>query len=250
MKQIEDNLGKEKSKALEVIQDNEGFNWNDFHPEEDYIGSAFMAQVEPGPVKFHSEREVAHFRMKRIREAYKEAVKGKRWDSDRECYLDPKGNVCTDPKTIDFEALVKSIPTEEEFMRRDAEKKAEKERLEKVEKEKSEKLEEEIIDVNVEMITENLKKMADQVMMAKALEVDTKSASESESSSKVSSVGSNVEPCKAEKAKSDSDCKNCMKECKVCNTHEYVSKSQIQELTNKINILKKDMFNKDKLVKS
>ncbi|MFS7947374.1 hypothetical protein Hanom_Chr06g00547541 [Helianthus anomalus] len=75
--------------------------------------------------------------MKRMREAYKETVKAKRWDPDRECYLDPKGNICIDPKTIDFEALGKSIPTEEEPMRRDAKEKAKKERLEKAEKEKS-----------------------------------------------------------------------------------------------------------------
>ncbi|KAJ0750152.1 putative transcription factor interactor and regulator CCHC(Zn) family [Helianthus annuus] len=119
LKQIEDNQGKEKWRALAVIQDEEGFNWNDFLPEEDFVGSAFMAQVEPEPA-YHRERQLAHLQMKRIREAYKEAVKAKRWDLDRECYLDPKGNVCTDPKTIVFEALVKSIPSEEEQIKIDA----------------------------------------------------------------------------------------------------------------------------------
>ncbi|KAM0057616.1 putative transcription factor interactor and regulator CCHC(Zn) family [Helianthus debilis subsp. tardiflorus] len=95
MKQIDDNPGKEKSRALAVIQDNEGFNWNGSLPEEDFVGSAFMAQVEPEPV-YHRERQLAHFRLKRIREAYKEVVKAKRWNPDRECYLDPKVNVCID----------------------------------------------------------------------------------------------------------------------------------------------------------
>ncbi|MFS7899281.1 hypothetical protein Hanom_Chr00s050994g01779921 [Helianthus anomalus] len=122
------------------------------------------------------------------------------------------------------------------MMRRDAEKKAEKERLEKAKKEKSEKsekLEEEIIDVNVEMTTENLKKMVDQVMMAKTLEVDTKSASKSKSSGKVSYVGSNVEPCKAEKATTGSDCRNCMKACKLFfKKKEKQINAQLDEIAN------------------
>ncbi|KAJ0742932.1 putative transcription factor interactor and regulator CCHC(Zn) family [Helianthus annuus] len=124
MKQIEDNPRKEKSREFAVILDYEGFNWNDFLPEEDYVVSAFMAQVKPEPMMCKRERQPGHFRMKIIHEAYKEAVKEKRWDPDRECYIDPKGNVCTDPKTIDFEALVKSIPTEEEQIKIDAVKRA------------------------------------------------------------------------------------------------------------------------------
>ncbi|KAF5801702.1 putative transcription factor interactor and regulator CCHC(Zn) family [Helianthus annuus] len=244
MRQIEDNLVKEKSRALAVIQDDEGFNWNDFIPDDDQIGSAFVVDVKQ--VTFNREREIAHVRMNRIHRAYKEVVKAKRWDTERECYLDPKGNVCTDPKTIEFDALVKSIPTvEEERLKREAEEKAEKER-----KENSEKVVNEIIDVNVEMTAENLKKMADQVFMAKALEVDTKSASESESSSKVSSVGPSVESGKAQDIKTESDCRNFMKACKVYNTNEFVLKSNIQYLTGRINNLKNDMVLKDRIVKS
>ncbi|MFS7964306.1 hypothetical protein Hanom_Chr08g00748681 [Helianthus anomalus] len=100
------------------------------------------------------------------------------------------------------------------------------------------------------MTAENLTKMADKVMMAKALEVDSTCASESETSKKVSSSGSDSEPGKAENAKSESDCRNCMKGCKVCNTHEYLSRSQIQELINKINILNKEVIGREKLIKS
>ncbi|MFS7978190.1 hypothetical protein Hanom_Chr10g00912661 [Helianthus anomalus] len=67
--------------------------------------------------------------MKKIYNAFKEAKKAKRRDPDRECYLGSKGNICFDPKSIDFEALVKSIPSEEEQIKIDAERKAEKERL-------------------------------------------------------------------------------------------------------------------------
>ncbi|MFS7929105.1 hypothetical protein Hanom_Chr04g00328601 [Helianthus anomalus] len=113
MKQIEDNP-KEKSRALAVIQDDEGFYWNEFLPEEDAVGYAFMAQVETPPTSTYNwERSLASFKKKKIYNAYKEAKKAKRWDPNRECYLDPKGNICVDQATIDFKALVKSIPTVE-----------------------------------------------------------------------------------------------------------------------------------------
>ncbi|MFS7919141.1 hypothetical protein Hanom_Chr03g00209331 [Helianthus anomalus] len=160
MKQIED-IPKDKSRALAVIQDDEGFNWNNFLPEEDA-------------------------------ERYEEFLRSK----------------------------------------------------------ESKKVDEGIIDVKAEMTAENLTKMADQIMMAKALEVDSTSACESESSEKVSSSGSDSEPGKAENAKSESDRRNCMKECKVCNTHEYLSQTQIKELTNKIKILNREVIGREKLVKS
>ncbi|MFS8024012.1 hypothetical protein Hanom_Chr16g01458281 [Helianthus anomalus] len=65
MKQIEDNPRKEKSRALAVIQDDEGLKWNDFLPEEDFVGSAFMAHVEPEPV-YNRERPLAHRQLKEV----------------------------------------------------------------------------------------------------------------------------------------------------------------------------------------
>ncbi|MFS7962568.1 hypothetical protein Hanom_Chr08g00728181 [Helianthus anomalus] len=77
-------------------------------PDEDQQGSAFVATTTL--VTFNWEREIA-------------------LDAKRECYLDLKGNVRTDLKRIDFEELVKSIPTaEEERLRKETEEKAEKER--------------------------------------------------------------------------------------------------------------------------
>ncbi|MFS8021212.1 hypothetical protein Hanom_Chr16g01424801 [Helianthus anomalus] len=108
----------------------------------------------------------------------------------------------------------------------------------------------EIINVYVELTAEYLKKMADQVLMAKALQVDTKSASESESSSMVSSVSPTVESGKAQETKTESDCRNCMKAYNVCNTNEFVLNSHIQDVTSKINNLKNGMVLKDNLVQS
>ncbi|MFS7912868.1 hypothetical protein Hanom_Chr02g00134931 [Helianthus anomalus] len=133
-----------------------------------------------------TEKEVWHREnIKKIHDAYKEAKKAKRWDLDRECYLDSKGNIYSDPKSIDFKALVTSIPPVEEQIKIDAEERAKKERLRQERYEefrkskKCEMVDEGIIDVKAEMTPENLMKMADQVMMAKALEVDSKSTSES-----------------------------------------------------------------------
>ncbi|MFS7996933.1 hypothetical protein Hanom_Chr12g01135801 [Helianthus anomalus] len=71
------------------------------------------------------------------------------------------------------------------------------------------------------MTAENLTKMADKVLNAKELEVDSKYAFEA--TSKVSKSGSNNESGKTDGAKTESDCKNCMKECKVCSTHAYLT---------------------------
>ncbi|MFS8021596.1 hypothetical protein Hanom_Chr16g01429271 [Helianthus anomalus] len=90
---------------------------------------------------------------------------------------------------------MKSIPQVEEQIKIDVAKIAEKERLKQERHERylkslePKKVDEGIIDVEMEMTAENLTKMADQGLMAKALEVDSKSSSKSESSEKVSSSG-------------------------------------------------------------
>ncbi|MFS8024341.1 hypothetical protein Hanom_Chr16g01462101 [Helianthus anomalus] len=81
-----------------------------------------MAHIEPPapPSTYNRERCLAQRQKKKIYEAYKEAKKAKRWDPDRECYLDPKGNICIDLTTIDVETLMKSIPPVEEQIKIDA----------------------------------------------------------------------------------------------------------------------------------
>ncbi|KAL9996914.1 putative transcription factor interactor and regulator CCHC(Zn) family [Helianthus debilis subsp. tardiflorus] len=129
-KQIEETL-KEKSRALAVIQDDEGFDWSEFLPEEDAVGYAFKATTQPAAPEstYNRERALAQRQKKKIYDAYKEAKKAKRWDPDRECYLDPKGNIYIDPSTIDMETLMKAIPPDEEQIKIDPAKRAEKERL-------------------------------------------------------------------------------------------------------------------------
>ncbi|MFS7945832.1 hypothetical protein Hanom_Chr06g00528761 [Helianthus anomalus] len=217
-----------------------------------------MATTEPAAPEstYNRERALAKRQKKRIYDAYKEAKKAKRWDPDRECYLDPKGNICIDPSTIDVETFMKSIPPVEEQIKRDAAKRARKERLKQESSERwlksleSKKVDEGIIDTEKEMTAENLTKMADQVIIAKAIEVDSKSTSSSGSSGKVSSSGSENESGKADCAKTESVCRGCMKECKVYNTHAYLSNKRIQELIEKIGIIDGEVLGRDKLVKA
>ncbi|MFS7946494.1 hypothetical protein Hanom_Chr06g00536931 [Helianthus anomalus] len=115
--------------------------------------------------------------------------------------------------------------------KRDAAKKAEEEEL------KSKKIDEGIIDTRKEMTIENLTKMADKVLIAKELEVDSKSASES--TSKVSCSCSTNESGKTNGAKIESDCKNCMKDCKVCSTHAYLTLKTAQDLVEKVEMVEK-----------
>ncbi|MFS7905571.1 hypothetical protein Hanom_Chr01g00049231 [Helianthus anomalus] len=194
-----------------------------------------VRRSENGPTStYNRERSMAQRMKKRIYDTYKEAKKARRWDPDRECYLDSKGNIC---------------------IKIDDAKRAEKERLKEESRQRylkslEQKKDEGIIDTTKEMTTENLKKMADQALMAKALEVDSKSASSSESSGKVSSSGSENESGKADSAKTESVCKGCTKECNVCNTHTYLANTRIQELIEKMVLIDKEVLNHDKLVKA
>ena len=73
-----------------------------------------------------------------------EAKRARRWDPDRECYLDPYGNIAIDDKTLDIEAIIKELKEEDEYWQNkwwgtgDEKEKEEKEKKEKEEKEKEE----------------------------------------------------------------------------------------------------------------
>ncbi|MFS7996830.1 hypothetical protein Hanom_Chr12g01134431 [Helianthus anomalus] len=111
MKQIEENP-KEKSRALAVIHDNEGFDWSELLPEEDVVGYAFMAKIVP--FKYTRTEEEKHAYRKMLAQNMKDKNKsslerGKsanRWDADRECYLVPKGNIIAEPSTLIVEILI------------------------------------------------------------------------------------------------------------------------------------------------
>ncbi|KAF5759072.1 putative transcription factor interactor and regulator CCHC(Zn) family [Helianthus annuus] len=197
LKQSEDN--RDKSRALAVIYDDEGYDWSkEVLPEEDAVGYAFMANDDE-PILWKDDRTdeqkycyrkmIAENRILRISRIYLEARRANRWDPDRECYLDRYGNIAIDNSTLDIEAIIKEIKEDDEYWQHKwwgtptekmIEEEKEKERKEKEEKEMKEKEEIEkvkkvytgLIDTTQELIAENLGKMADKVLAAKALEVD------------------------------------------------------------------------------
>ncbi|KAJ0555483.1 hypothetical protein HanIR_Chr07g0302561 [Helianthus annuus] len=124
MKQLEDN--KEKSRALAVIRDDEGFDWSELLPGEDAVGYAFMAKSEPVPFKdtrpeeqrYAYRKMIAQQRMIRISGIYLEAKRVRRWDPDKECYLDPDGNIAIDHNTLDLETIIKEMKEEDEYWQR------------------------------------------------------------------------------------------------------------------------------------
>ncbi|XP_022032228.1 uncharacterized protein LOC110933307 [Helianthus annuus] len=88
--------------------------------------------------------------------------------------------------------------------------------------------------------------MADKVLAAKELEVDSKFASKS--TSEVSKSGSINESGKTDKAKTESDCKNCMKDCKVCSTNAYLTSKKTEELVAKVKMFEDQILSRDKLM--
>ncbi|XP_022020137.1 uncharacterized protein LOC110920219 [Helianthus annuus] len=182
MKQLE-NAPKEKSRALAVIHHDEGFDWSDLLPEEDAVGYAFMAKIVPfkdtrtEEEKYSYRKMIAQNMKDKIYRTWKEAKSAKRWDAERECYLDPKGNIVV-------ETLIEQLAEEEEERHRmwwgkEAEEKENEKEIQ------LKKVNDGIIDTTKEFTAERLKKMADKVLAAKELEVDSKTSSKSKS--KVSS---------------------------------------------------------------
>ncbi|MFS8009918.1 hypothetical protein Hanom_Chr14g01290951 [Helianthus anomalus] len=137
--------------------------------------------------------------------------------------------------------LIESLKQEDEETQREWARQAEEEKL------KSKKVDDRIIDTTKAMMPENLTKMAEKVLASKELEVVSKSASESKS--KVSCSDSTNESGKTDKAKIESDCKNCMKNCKVCSTHAYLSAKKTKEMAAKVKTVEDQILSRDKLVK-
>ncbi|KAF5823326.1 putative transcription factor interactor and regulator CCHC(Zn) family [Helianthus annuus] len=267
LKQSEDN--RDKSRALVVIYDDEGYDWSkEVLPEEDAVGYAFMAKNEPIPwkdnrteeQKYNYRKMIAQNKIIRISGIFLEARRAKRWDPDRECYLDPYGNIAIDDKTLDIEAIVKEYEEEDEYWqhkwwgtptKKMIEEEKEKERKEKEMKEKEEfekakQIDTGVIDTTQELTAENLGKMADKVLAVKALEVDFNSVTESKG--QVSpSASTNAS---GKKIDGNADCKNCTKECNFCSTVTYLNSEKIKNLTAKVRSVEDQILGRDKTVKA
>ncbi|XP_021986119.1 uncharacterized protein LOC110882395 [Helianthus annuus] len=93
-------------------------------PPRNPLGMYKMDEIKPfkdtrtEEQKLSYRKQRAHWRMMRISRIYYEAKMAKRWDVNRECYLDPEGNIAIDDKTLSEEALVECIAEEEEALQR------------------------------------------------------------------------------------------------------------------------------------
>ncbi|KAL9992131.1 putative transcription factor interactor and regulator CCHC(Zn) family [Helianthus debilis subsp. tardiflorus] len=116
-KQIEEGSSKEKKQGMLtindkcggpslIIQEDEGFNWNNYIKGERKEKWVLVAEI-----KQRREERHARMRLDEVYDAYKEATRANRWSQEKECYVDPQGNPTVDPDEIDFEALVAAIPT-------------------------------------------------------------------------------------------------------------------------------------------
>ncbi|KAJ0800720.1 putative transcription factor interactor and regulator CCHC(Zn) family [Helianthus annuus] len=134
-KQIDEGSSKEKKHVVLTIRDrsescihqNEKFNWDDYikvddnrciihddewydwskHDKEDGKVKAMVAKIKKSREEIKDQGYLDS-----MYDAHKEARWSRRWDSEYECYVDPKGNPTVDPDEVDFEALVDVIPTE------------------------------------------------------------------------------------------------------------------------------------------
>ncbi|XP_035838920.1 uncharacterized protein LOC118486526 [Helianthus annuus] len=146
-----ENNPREKSRALAVFHDDEGYDWSQVLPEEDRLENivtahgrktsksqhyVFVAEIkeenkeEKGTTeikektreeilneKNYRERNIALNRMDEMQEEYESAVINKRWDKKRECYFNKEGELVVPKKDIIFEDVLLIIPRSAEYYR-------------------------------------------------------------------------------------------------------------------------------------
>ncbi|KAF5760090.1 putative transcription factor interactor and regulator CCHC(Zn) family [Helianthus annuus] len=103
---------EEKSRALAVIYDDEGYDWSQVCPEKDVVGYAFVADADPDR---WWKADYARWEIGKLNEPFKEAQRAKRWNDELECYMDPQGNPVADPSKVDFKAVTNLLPRQATF---------------------------------------------------------------------------------------------------------------------------------------
>ncbi|MFS8023709.1 hypothetical protein Hanom_Chr16g01454631 [Helianthus anomalus] len=95
-----------------VIQEDEGFNWDKYIPREHH---ALVAEVEDDK---RWQIDYARLEIDKLYAPFKGEKRAKRWDAERECYLDPQGNPVVDRKKVDFNAVTALFPPCDTFYTR------------------------------------------------------------------------------------------------------------------------------------
>ncbi|MFS7979102.1 hypothetical protein Hanom_Chr10g00923401 [Helianthus anomalus] len=109
---------RDGSSGPSTFHHDEGFDWGKYIKDERTKKRSLVAEVK-------QSREVEHARayLSGWYKKYREARWANRWDADRECYVDPKGNPTIDPDEVDegirkvlYASLEKKKKTVEEIV--------------------------------------------------------------------------------------------------------------------------------------
>ncbi|KAJ0571198.1 putative transcription factor interactor and regulator CCHC(Zn) family [Helianthus annuus] len=135
LKQIENNF-KEKSRACVVIQDDEGFNWSEFLPQDDLADDRFKEKVKKEALNKHHvlvaeikektqeeilkekterERFFVGCRIEKMHEEYEEAKYYGRYDKKRYCYINKNVDSVVHRKEVMFDDVLAVIPLSGEY---------------------------------------------------------------------------------------------------------------------------------------
>ncbi|KAJ0604142.1 putative transcription factor interactor and regulator CCHC(Zn) family [Helianthus annuus] len=195
---------EEKSRALAVIYDDEGYDWSkEVLPEQDAVGYAFVAREE------HDawwRRDSARWEIGKLYEPFQEAQRAKRWNEELECYLDPQGNPVVDPEKVDFDAMIEEVKS-----------------VAKLAGEENHKAEEEQKPTEMEEKVEKIQE-------TKAADHAEVSITEVTESSELPDVDLVLEK--------ENKCRNCIEKCKACIEKEEIIKTKDNEMNKLENALK------------
>ncbi|XP_022041186.1 myosin-7-like [Helianthus annuus] len=213
---LRESAQTEKSRAQVVIQDDEGYDW--------------------------SKRDNASFEIRKLYAPFKEAQKAKRWDAERECYLDPQGNPVVDPRKVDFDAVANIFPDRDTFHTRRLSKKDYEANLFKRLKEVFEASLPKVMELRKKK-EEEIEKLVEEVKKT-ARDVDEKNDEDQKLTTEESNVPDETEVKILTESsellnndqnvdKTEDKCRNCIEMCKACTEKDEKLKSKDIEL-NKI----------------
>ncbi|KAJ0540288.1 hypothetical protein HanRHA438_Chr08g0371141 [Helianthus annuus] len=221
---ISEGSSKDRKQAMVITQEDEGFNWDKYIPREKYV---LVAKVDN-----RWQRSFAREEINKLYDPFDEAKEAKRWDAEREYYLDLHGNPVVDPNKVKFDDVVAVIPTCQQFYtRRSIEKDYEENlfkpinevfyasltkvmELVKKNEEVVEKLVEELKKTvgeaveNQQKSDENPKQTTEESKVPDETEVKIQTDS-SESSNSYENVKQSVD-------KTEEQCRKCMETCRAC----------------------------------
>ncbi|KAJ0826973.1 putative transcription factor interactor and regulator CCHC(Zn) family [Helianthus annuus] len=248
---------EEKSRALAVIYDDEGYDWSkEVLPEQDAVGYAFVAKDD------HDtwwRRDSARWEIGKLYEPFQEAQRAKRWNEELECYLDPQGNPVVDPSKVDFDVVTNVFQSERTFKTKRLSDKsylpelmnklrevfeASLPKVVEMKKRKEEELKKMIEEVKTvanlageenqkaeeEQKPKEMEEKVKKIQETKAAEHAEVSITEVIKSSELSNVELVVEK--------ENKCRNCIEKCKACTEKEEIIKTKDNEMNKLENALK------------